>query len=129
MAEGLARLIFNDSVTVNSAGSNPGQVNPIAIKVMKEIGINILTQKSKKVTDITPLFLSKINYVITLCEEEVCPTIISTGLKIHWPLPDPAGKGGNEEIELIRFRKTRDELSAKIRSFARENGFLDSKYK
>lgn len=96
MAEGLARKIFSN-VIVKSAGSNPSHINPLAIQVMKEIGINLNDQYSKSVEDLDKSFLDKLNYLITLCAEEVCPVLISKAKKLHWPLPDPAAYAGTEK--------------------------------
>ncbi len=121
MAEGLAKKIFDKSVKVESAGSAPSKVNPSAIKTLNEIGIDITSHHSKSYDDLHPGFIASLNYVITLCAEEVCPQMVSRATKVHWPLPDPAGKGGSEEEELSRFRKVRDELKSRIEAFAQEH--------
>lgn len=91
LAEGLARQIFPDA-QVQSAGSHPGKLNSFAVLVMKEIGLDISAQYSKSVDALSDKFLTELDYVITLCAEEVCPVIISKAKKLHWPLPDPASK-------------------------------------
>ena len=78
LAEGLARQIFPDA-QVQSAGSHPGKLNSFAVLVMKEIGLDISAQYSKSVDALSDKFLTELDYVITLCAEEVCPVIIS------WP--------------------------------------------
>ena len=55
-----------------------------------------------------------------LCAEEVCPILVSKASKLHWPLPDPAGKGGSDEEQLERFRGTRDEIRKRLEVFGRE---------
>jgi len=57
--------------------------------------------------------------VVTLCADEVCPTVLSKAKKIHWPLPDPAGQSGSDEEQLERFRKVRDKLQTLILEFSR----------
>lgn len=117
LAEGLARKIFPDA-EVQSAGSHPGKLNPYAVSVMKEIGIDISRQFSKSIDNLNPKFTASIEYVITLCAEEVCPVIISKAMKLHWPLPDPASKEHLSEEEMLnRFRTARDAISEKLKRF------------
>ena len=123
LAEGLARKIFGPGVNVQSAGSRPGKLNPLAVKALEEIEIDISKHYSKNFDDLTPAFIGSLNYVITLCAEEVCPTIVSSAKKLHWPLPDPANKGGSNIDELNRFRETRDELIVRLKALAAENGY------
>ena len=113
MAEGLAKNIFGSSVTVQSAGSKATQVNPFAIRVMKEIGIDISTQTSKAVEAIDP---TSVDTVITLCAEEVCPVFLGKAKKLHWAFPDPAGPGSEDE-QLKRFRDARDKIKERLLLF------------
>ncbi len=115
MAEGLARRLFGDTARVQSAGSAPTRVNPYAIEVMAEIGIDIRAQHSKAVDTIDP---ASVDLVITLCAEEVCPVFLGKAPKLHWPIPDPATADPTitrEEL-LARFRAARDTLDAKLKS-------------
>lgn len=121
LAEGLARKILGSAVQVESAGSHPGKVNPYAVQVLREIGIDITRHYSKSYDDLKPSFLLQLNYLITLCAEEVCPQLTSRATKLHWPLPDPVNKEGTEEAQLARFRETRDAIAKKIREFSEEN--------
>jgi arsenate reductase len=73
MAEGLGRMIFGGRVAVQSAGSEPSVVNPYAIEVMGELGVDLTTHRSKSVQTIDP---EKIGTVVTLCAEEVCPVFL-----------------------------------------------------
>jgi arsenate reductase len=117
LAEGLARKYFPQA-EIQSAGSRPGKLNPYAVTVMKELGIDISRHYSKPVDDLSPQFLAGLDYVITLCAEEVCPVLISTAKKLHWPLPDPATTEPiEEEAALRRFREARDAISAKLKQF------------
>jgi arsenate reductase len=111
MAEGLARKAFGDAVRVQSAGSSPGGVNPLATRVLAELGIDIAEQRSKSVETIDP---ATIDTVVTLCAEEVCPVLLGAARKIHWPLPDPAAGPGTEEERLVRFREVRDEIRRRL---------------
>lgn len=117
MAEGLARTLLGPGHEVQSAGSHPSKLNPFAVLVMKEIGIDISKHYSKSIDDLTPKFIVGLDYVITLCAEEVCPTMVSKAKKLHWAHPDPAGQGGMDEEQLQRFREVRDAIRAKIEGF------------
>jgi arsenate reductase len=115
LAEGLAGSIFGPSARVQSAGSVPsGKVNPYAIAALKEIGIDISRNHSKSIDDLSPGFLVGLDYVITLCAEEVCPTMVSRAKRLHWGLPDPAAARGSETEILQAFRNTRDEIKRRL---------------
>jgi arsenate reductase len=117
MAEGLARAMLPDEYIVQSAGSSPSQINPYAIRVMEEIGIDIHPQKSphrsKSADDINK---TGIQLVITLCAEEVCPVFPGKVARLHWPLPDPASKDLlSDDVMMERFRTARDAIRQKIK--------------
>lgn len=111
MAEGIARSLAPPGVTVSSAGSRPSQVNPLAIRALDELGIDLRGHRSKSVETIDPV---GVDAVITLCAEEVCPVFLGKALRIHWGLPDPAGNGATEEAQLQSFREVRDELRRRL---------------
>ena len=121
MAEGIARQIFGDSRgRIQSAGSAPSRVNPYAVEVMRELGIDITSQHSKSADSIDP---ETVDTVITLCAEEVCPVFLGSHRRLHWPIPDPAtDEPLEEEAMLARFRHARDELVAKLESFVDKAG-------
>ncbi len=112
LAEGLARSMFGKKASFYSAGSQPSKVNPLAIKVLEEISIDITGHSSKSVEDIPQ---KEFDYVITLCAEEVCPVFLGKTTKLHWPFQDPAGET-NPELAEIKFRRTRDLIKEKIES-------------
>ena len=116
MAEGLARDAFGDKAHIFSAGSAPADVNPYAVQVMDEIGIDISGQYSKSVDDID---ISRMDFIITLCADEICPVIPKHVQHLHWPLPDPANdKPDTPEVQILSdFRLARDDISAKITNF------------
>lgn len=122
LAEGLAKQFFPEA-KVMSAGSHPGVLNPFAVAVMKEIGIDISMHFSKSCDDLQPQFIERLDYVITLCAEEVCPILLSQAKKQHWPFADPASKEklSNEE-SLKRFRVARDAIQARLIQFKKELG-------
>jgi arsenate reductase len=103
-----------------SAGSRPAQVNPFAANALREIGFDSSTLYSKAVNDLPVEFVESLDYVITLCAEEVCPVVLSNAPKIHWPLPDPANRIGSDEEQMNTFRTTRDEIQRRLQVFQRE---------
>jgi thioredoxin type arsenate reductase len=111
MAEGIARSIAPQGITVWSAGSRPTSVRPEAIAALQEIGIDISGHRSKSVAEIPP---SEVDTVITLCGEEECPVFLGKARRLHWGLPDPAAATGAEENRLSAFREIRDELKKRI---------------
>ena len=119
MAEGLARQLFGSRIAVQSAGSRPSTVNPYAIEVMREVGVDLTTHRSKSVETIDP---STVDTVITLCAEEVCPVFLGAARRLHWPLPDPASQDPSiaREEMVARFRAARDTLRGMLMRFARE---------
>lgn len=112
MAEGIVRALAPEGVLVMSAGSAPSHVNPLAIRVLAELGIDITAQRSKGVDEIPG---DAVDAVVTLCAEEVCPTWLGRARRVHWGLPDPAGAAGDEDARLAAFRAVRDELARRLR--------------
>ena len=123
MAEGLARSLFAAEVRVASAGSRPSRVNPWAIEVMGELGIDLAGHASTAVEDVDP---TGVDTVVTLCAEEVCPAFLGEARRLHWPLPDPASDDPRlaREQMLERFRAARDELRRRLLRFGEEEGLL-----
>jgi arsenate reductase len=123
LAEGLARQMFPDA-EIQSAGSHPGKLNPFAVQVMHEEGLDISKHYSKSIDDLSPKFIVGLKYIITLCAEEVCPIMVAQGAKkMHWPFPDPASKELlSDEILLKRFREARDGIKLKLMEFKKEIG-------
>jgi arsenate reductase (thioredoxin) len=121
MAEGLAKSLAGPGIKIQSAGSKATHINPLAIQAMKEIGIDITSQKSKSVADIDP---ETVDTVITLCAEEVCPVYIGQAKRFHWPFPDPANKNMDSEKQLQLFRSVRDSIQKKLKTFFDIRGCL-----
>ncbi len=111
MAEGIARSLAPAGVTVSSAGSRPSRLNPLAVRALDELGLDIRGQRSKSVDTIPR---DDVDAVVTLCAEEVCPVFLGRAHRLHWALPDPAGAGGTEEEQLQAFRDVRDELRRRL---------------
>lgn len=120
IAEGLARSMaaeLGKDVRCFSAGSKPAFVRPQAIEVMKEIGVDLGSHASTSVDDL-PVPIDEIDYVITLCAEEVCPVLPGATQRLHWPIPDPAGHDDEPwEAQLDRFRAARASIREKLAAF------------
>jgi len=119
MAEGFAKELGKGLLELHSAGLSPHGVNPRAVAVMKEIGIDISKQTSKSIDE---QLLKKMDIIITLCGNaaESCPLTPPGIRKIHWPLEDPAKAAGSEEEIMSEFRRVRDEIEKKAKNFINE---------
>jgi len=113
MAEGWARELGGDWLTVQSAGIEAHGKNPRAIAVMAEAGIDIASQDSTKLTD---AMLAAADYLVTVCghADEHCPALPANTRKEHWPLNDPAKATGTEEDIMTMFRATRDDIKNRV---------------
>ena len=116
MAEGLINHFLGDKITAFSAGTEATYVNPIAIQVMKEMGIDISKHQSKNLTAFDG---QSFDYVITLCgnANETCPLYIGGTKKTHIGFDDPAKATGTREEVLREFRRVRDEIKKKLTAF------------
>ncbi len=116
MGEGFMRHMAGNKFEVFSAGVEPTEVNPYAIKVMAETGIDISSHKSKSVNE---FLQQEFNYVITVCDhaKQVCPVFPGQYERIHWDIEDPAHAEGSEQEKLAFFRKIRDEIKEKCLKF------------
>ncbi len=113
LAEGLAKQIFGDSSKIESAGSEPsGVVQPWAVAVLDEVDIDIRNNKSKSTQDLPTTFFENLDFIITLCAEEICPVLPTKAKRLHWPINDPATAKEAEKAEA--FRKARDEIRKRI---------------
>lgn len=117
MAEGLARDLFGDGVLVQSAGSAPTRVHPLAVEVMAELGVDLSAHSSTSVEAIDP---ERVDLVVTLCAEEICPAGLRGVPRMHWPLQDPdrSGEALTEEERRHHFRVARDQLRARLQVLA-----------
>lgn len=115
MAEGISKHFFSDSHDIFSAGTQPSCVHPIAIAVMKEIGIDISTYRSKSVDEFKEELF---DFVITVCgkADQNCPIFQGPSTRIHWSFNDPAHATGNEETIKNEFRKVRDAIFKKFKT-------------
>jgi arsenate reductase len=118
LAEGILRAAAGDLLNVQSAGSNPsGQVHPLAIQAMKEIGIDISGHRSKSMNE----FLRQpVETVITVCgnADAACPRYPGQLNRHHWGFDDPAQAAGTDEEKLAVFRRVRDEIKRVFEAYA-----------
>jgi len=116
MAEELLRKIAGDNFEVESAGTEPGKLNPIVVEVLKEDGIDITGKNTQSVFDI--LKKNKhYDYVITVCDEtsaERCPIFPGVAKRLHWGFSDPSKFEGTHAEKLDKTREIKDEIRAKI---------------
>ncbi|WP_390887147.1 arsenate reductase/protein-tyrosine-phosphatase family protein [Fundicoccus culcitae] len=127
IAEGLAKYYLGDEYDIYSAGIEVGVVNPYAVQVMDEIGIDISDQTSK-VIDVR-LFQSA-DIVVTLCKDayERCPNVPPRSKHIHWGLEDPAKVVGTDEEIHAAFVKTRDSLHELIKAYVKDGITEDTNF-
>ncbi len=119
MAEALLNHLAGDKYEATSAGLEKGTLNPLAVKVMSEIGIDISKNQTK---DVFEFFKSGrlFNYVVTVCDaanSERCPIFPGVSKTLHWSFADPSSLSGTEEEKLEKTRKIRDEIQVEIRKF------------
>ena len=118
LAEGILRHAAGDILEVQSAGSKPaGYVHPLAIQVMREIGIDLSAHHSKHMND----FLSRnVETVVTVCgnADQACPTFPGQLNRHHWGFDDPAHATGTDEEKLVVFRRVRDEIQRVFTAYA-----------
>ncbi len=120
MAEGFLRAYGGESYVARSAGTKPSTVNPLAVRVMREIGIDISNHQSKNVGG----YLGQhFPFVITVCDnaKEHCPIFPGPCIREHWPFPDPAAATGTDDERLTVFRNVRDAIGLRVRGFVSAN--------
>ena len=122
MAEGLFRHLAGDRFSVHSAGMEPKpEVHPLAIEVMREIGIDISGQRPKDIKE----FLGRMSmgHLIIVCDKanDTCPRIFpGRWERLFWPFDDPAEFRGSREETLTKFREVRDAIKAQIVAWLEE---------
>lgn len=122
MAEGWLRHLADDRFDVVSAGTHPVGLNPYALTVMGEAGVDISHHVSERVA---PYWNQHFHYVITVCDhaQEACPIFPGAAKTLHWNFDDPAPATGSYEQWLVVFRKSRDEIADRVRHFLAD-GFI-----
>jgi arsenate reductase (thioredoxin) len=114
MAEGFLRHLAGDRFEVISAGTSPTELNPEAVFVMHEVGIDISGHWAKDSAD---FFRERFQYVITVCKraQERCPIFPGAIWRLDWDIEDPAAAEGDEAARLAVFRRVRDEIEGHVR--------------
>jgi arsenate reductase len=122
MAEAFLKQMAGDRYEVYSAGLEPGELNPLAVKAIAEAGIDISKNKTKSVFDFYregKLF----SYVITVCDQassERCPIFPGITRRLHWSFEDPSSFSGSEEDKLKKTIAVRDSIKRKIKEWLEE---------
>jgi arsenate reductase len=122
IAEAWLKHFCGDFFEVQSAGLEPGQLNPLVVEVMAEAGIDISLKRAQGVSELIKrgeLF----DYVITVCDEtsaEQCPIFPGNSKRLHWSFPDPSKLTGTKEEKLSKIRSIRDAIKAKIENWCFE---------
>jgi len=116
MAEALVHHDLAGRVEAFSAGTEPSSVHPMAVVVMKEVGIDIAHHRSKSMDEFAD---KKFDYVITLCDQanESCPVFFGGTQRLHMGFDNPAAVPGSEAEKLSAFRKVRDQIREKVVGF------------
>ncbi len=125
MAEGFTRVTGGDRVVASSAGIEAHGKNPRAIAAMAELGIDISSQASTRVTD---AMIDAADLIVTVCghADEHCPVLPPGKQRLHWPLPDPAKATGTEDEIVRAFREVRDDIHTRVRRLLDERVGLDA---
>lgn len=119
MAEALLNQMCGDLFEAQSAGLEPGTLNPLAVEAMREIGIDISGKKTRGVSDVIKSG-QRFDYVITVCDEssaEQCPIFPGAAARVHWNFPDPSKLKGAWEERLEQTRGVREAIESKIEQF------------
>lgn len=124
LAHHLAKKLYGPSAKVQSAGSRPSSPHPMALEVLEEVGCDTSGATSRNVSDVDP---TTVDVVITLCKEEVCPIFLHPAERLHWPLEDPAVPLSDQEEMRAVFRRTRDEIEARLREFGHARKLMPTK--
>ena len=123
MAEELLRKLGGDKFDVESAGIEPGKLNPIVIEALKEEGIDISGKKTQAVMDLFKKG-TLYHYVITVCDEtsaERCPVFPGIAQRLHWGFKDPSKFEGTDEEKLNKTKMVKEEIRNKIEQWLRTN--------
>ena len=122
MAEAFLNEFAGERFEAESAGLEPGTLNPLVVKAMVEVGIDIAAKKTRSVFDL--LRQGKwFGWVITVCDEsqaEACPIFPGAGRRDHWGFPDPAAFTGSDEEKMEQVRRLRDRIAEKVKEWIRE---------
>ena len=114
MAEGFARQYGSGIVEPYSAGAHPTSLHPLAVEVMREVGIDISRHYSKGLDDVP----QDVDLVVTVCDQaaEACPVFPGAARTIHWSVPDPVQARGTPDEIRAAFRRAREEIETRVRT-------------
>ena len=121
MAEAFLNKLGGDKFIAESAGLEPGKLNPYVVSAMQQIGIDISRNITKSIFSVQN---KKYDYIIAVCDKEAadkCPNLLNRAKKLHWEFEDPSSFIGNDEEKLIFACQIRDEIKAMIQSKLIEN--------
>jgi arsenate reductase len=127
MAAALLNKTCGEFFEAQSAGLEPGTINPLVVEALHEVGIDISKNTTQRVFDVWKsgqIF----QFVVTVCSEseaEGCPIFAGVTTRLHWSFDDPSKFDGTHEERLERTRRIRDQIGAKIDSFCEENCVAD----
>ncbi len=119
MAEEYVRKLGGDIIEVESAGLDPGELNPYVVRALREEGIDISGKKTQSVFDLSRGGRSY-RYVITVCSKDAaerCPVFPGRSERLHWPFPDPSIFQGTDDQIMAQVREVRDSIKARVRAF------------
>ena len=122
MAEAFLNRICESEFEAQSAGIEPGGLNPVVVEAMREIGVDISQNKTKSVADKIESG-QRFDYVVTVCDEasaERCPVVPGMMNRLHWSFPDPSAVQGTYEERLAQTRKVRDAIRQRIEQWCEE---------
>jgi arsenate reductase (thioredoxin) len=126
MAEAYLKKFAGDKFEAESAGLEPGKLNPLAVEVLKEDGIDISQNPTKDVFDFHKQGKSY-KYVITVCDKkasDMCPVFPGLHKKINWSFNDPSKFAGTQEEKLAATREVRDLIKHAVKEFVMEYGYI-----
>ena len=122
MAEAWLNHLCGDFFTAESAGLEPGTLNPLVVEAMQESGIDISSKETRAVFDVLKSG-KQFAYVITVCDEtsaEKCPIFPGVTKRLHWGFPDPSGLIGSQAEKLAGTRQIRDQIRARVEAWCEE---------
>jgi arsenate reductase len=121
MAEELLRKLAGERFEVESAGFEPGKLNPVVVEVLKEEGIDITAKQTKAVFDLYKKG-NRYDYVVTVCDEsnaERCPIFPGLSQRLHWSFTDPSRFEGTPEEKLAKTKKVKEEINHQLKEWLR----------
>jgi len=122
MAEGWLNRIGGEAFEAQSAGLEPGVLNPLVVEAMAEVGIDISQKETRSVYDVWKSGQS-FAYVVTVCDESSageCPIFPGPAIHLHWSFPDPSALAGTHAGKLAAVRRIRDDIRARVESWCDE---------